>query len=147
MIKGAKIKYSTTQRADAPLRQGSFFQRMFSDQYSKYYMLVPIIVYFLLIGIFPLLFTLVLSFLNWDVGAGRQITFAGLGNFAELIRDTRFWETLKNTMIFTTAAVSLQTILGFGLALLLNRNLRGQSVFRVLFILPMMATPVAVGYT
>ncbi|MFZ3086017.1 MAG: sugar ABC transporter permease [Candidatus Hydromicrobium sp.] len=147
MIKGAKIKYSTTQRAEVPLRQGSFLQRMFSDQYSKYYMLVPIIVYFLLIGIFPLIFSFVLSFLNWDVGAGKQIAFAGLSNYAELIRDTRFWQTLQNTIIFATAAVSLETILGFGLALLLNRNLRGQSVFRVLFILPMMATPVAVGYT
>ncbi|MFZ3106968.1 MAG: sugar ABC transporter permease [Candidatus Hydromicrobium sp.] len=147
MIKGAKIKYSTTQRADVPLRQGSFLQRMFSDQYSKYYMLVPIIVYFLLIGIFPLIFSFVLSFLNWDVGAGKQIAFAGLSNYVELIRDTRFWQTLQNTIIFATAAVSLETILGFGLALLLNRNLRGQSVFRVLFILPMMATPVAVGYT
>lgn len=122
-------------------------RKMFSDRYTKFYMLVPAIVYLILIGIFPLIFSFVLSFLNWDVAAGKPMTFAGLGNYIELFRDWRFRQTLLNTIIFVVSAISLEVIFGFGLALLLNRKLRGQTIFRVLFILPMMTTPVAAGYT
>ena len=122
-------------------------RKMFSDRYTKFYMLIPAIVYLILIGIFPLIFSFVLSFLNWDVAAGKPMTFAGLGNYIELFRDWRFRQTLLNTIIFVVSAISLEVIFGFGLALLLNRKLRGQTIFRVLFILPMMTTPVAAGYT
>jgi len=135
------------RRSGVPSRGSSWMRQMFSDRYTKYYMLVPTIVYLLLIGIFPLIFSFVLSFLNWDVAAGKSMTFAGLGNYVELIRDLRFWQTLRNTIIFVVAAISFEVIFGFGLALLLNRKLRGQTIFRVLLILPMMTTPVAAGYT
>jgi len=147
MIEGDTINSSTTRMLGVPPRGNSWMRQMFSDRYAKFYMLVPTMVYFLLIGIFPLIFSFVLSFLNWDVAAGKPISFAGLGNYVELIGDLRFRQTLLNTVIFVVAAVSLEVIFGFGLALLLNRKLRGQSIFRVLLILPMMATPVAVGYT
>ena len=122
-------------------------RKMFSDRYTKFYMLIPAIVYLILIGIFPLIYSFVLSFHNWDVAAGKPMTFAGLGNYIELFRDWRFRQTLLNTIIFVVSAISLEVIFGFGLAILLNRKLRGQAIFRVLFILPMMTTPVAAGYT
>lgn len=147
IIEGNTINSSTMRMSGVPSRGSSWMRQMFSDRYTKYYMLVPTIVYLLLIGIFPLIFSFVLSFLNWDVAAGKPMTFAGLGNYVELIRDLRFWQTLRNTVIFVAAAISLEVIFGFGLALLLNRKLRGQSIFRVLLILPMMTTPVAAGYT
>jgi multiple sugar transport system permease protein len=121
--------------------------RVFSERRAKYYFVVPTLLYLLLIGIFPLIFSFGLSFLNWDVAAQRPMSFAGLANYGELMGDYRFWRTLLNTIIFAVVAVTLEIIFGLGLALLLNRELRGQSVFRVLLMLPMMATPVAVGYT
>lgn len=120
---------------------------VFSDRYAKYYMVVPAILYLLLIGIFPLIFSFGLSFLNWDVAAQRPMSFAGLANYAELLRDERFVRTFLNTIVFVIGAITLEVIFGLGLALLLNRDLRGQGIFRVLLLLPMMATPVAVGYT
>lgn len=120
--------------------------RVFSDRYAKYYMVVPTLLYLLLIGIFPLIFSFGLSFLHWDVAAQRPLSFAGLANYAELVGDGRFWRTFLNTIIFVIGAVALEVIFGFGLALLLNRDIRGQGAFRVLLLLPMMATPVAVGY-
>jgi len=120
---------------------------LFSDRYAKYYMVVPAVLYLLLIGIFPLIFSFGLSFLHWDVAAQRPMSFAGLANYAELARDSRFARTFLNTIFFVIGAITLEVIFGFGLALLLNRNIRGQGIFRVLLLLPMMATPVAVGYT
>lgn len=120
--------------------------RVFSERRAKYYFVVPSLLYLLIIGIFPLIFSFGLSFLNWDVAAQRPMSLAGLANYGELMGDDRFWRTLLNTIIFAIAAVTLEIIFGFGLALLLNREIRGQSVFRVLLMLPMMATPVAVGY-
>jgi multiple sugar transport system permease protein len=125
----------------------AWLARIFSDRYAKYYMVVPTLLYLLLIGIFPLIFSFGLSFLHWDVAAQRPLSFAGLANYAELVGDGRFWRTFLNTIIFVIGAVTLEVIFGFGLALLLNRDIRGQGIFRVLLLLPMMATPVAVGYT
>lgn len=125
----------------------AWLRQIFSERHAKYYFVVPTILYLLLIGIFPLIFSFGLSFLNWDVAAQRPLSFAGLANYVELVGDHRFWRTYLNTIIFVMAAVTLEVIFGFGLALLLNRNIRGQGVFRVLLLLPMMATPVAVGYT
>ena len=131
--------------AEAPSFKGRL-GRVFSERNAKFYFVLPALLYLLIIGIFPLIFSLGLSFLNWDVAAQRPMSFAGLDNYAELLRDDRFWRTFLNTILFVIGAVTLEVIFGFGLALLLNREIRGQTVFRVLLMLPMMATPVAVGY-
>lgn len=122
-------------------------EQSFSGRYTKYYMLLPTVFYFLLIGIFPLVFSFILSFFHWNVAASQPKVFAGLNNYAELLTDERFQRTLLNTCIFVVSTVSLQVVLGFIPALLLNRKLSGQGIFRAFLILPMMATPVAVGYT
>jgi len=124
-----------------------WFKRAFSDRNAKYHFILPTIIYLLLIGIFPLIFSFGLSFANWNVQAHQPLSFAGLSNYAELMGDSRFWRTLLNTIIFVIVTIIFQLIFGFGLALLMNRKIRGQGLIRVLFLLPMMATPVAVGYT
>jgi len=141
------VSSSALQMQRAGSRVITCLGRVFSDRYAKYYMVVPAILYLLLIGIFPLIFSFGLSFLHWDVAAQRPMSFAGLGNYAELLKDERFVRTLLNTIIFVIGAITLEVIFGLGLALLLNRDIRGQGIFRVLLLLPMMATPVAVGYT
>lgn len=138
---------SALQMRAASSRVIAWVGGLFSDRYAKYYMVVPAVLYLLLIGIFPLIFSFGLSFLNWDVAAQRPMSFAGLANYAELLRDERFVRTFLNTIVFVIGAITLEVIFGLGLALLLNRDLRGQGIFRVLLLLPMMATPVAVGYT
>lgn len=141
------MSLSALQMRAASSRAIAWVGGVFSDRYAKYYMVVPAILYLLLIGIFPLIFSFGLSFLHWDVAAQRPMSFAGLANYAELVKDDRFVRTYINTVIFVVGAITLEVIFGLGLALLLNRDLRGQGIFRVLLLLPMMATPVAVGYT
>ncbi len=109
--------------------------------------LSPTVILLLLFTIFPLLFTLALVFGEARfVGGGLNITFAGLRNWTRLVNDARFWNSFWVTIRVVLIAVSLEYVLGLALALLLDRQFRGRSFFRVLFLVPMLLTPIAVGY-
>ena len=89
----------------------------------------------------PMLVSLLLAFSSWDmIGPARWV---GLGNFAEMAGDDRFWKSLRATLIYTAFSVPLGVAGSLGLALLLNTKIRGQSVFRTLFYLPSVASVVA----
>ncbi len=86
------------------------------------------------------------SFRDWDPSQTiGETDFVGLANYAKLLVDPAFHESFWVTMIFAFTVVSVEMVLGVGLALLLDRNIRGMSVLRTLFILPMMIAPVVVG--
>jgi multiple sugar transport system permease protein len=72
--------------------------------------------------------------------------FVGLDNFARMGRDPVLLEAVKVTAIFAVAAVSTEMILGLFLAFVFNRSLPGRSLMRTIMILPIFATPLAVGY-
>jgi multiple sugar transport system permease protein len=109
--------------------------------------LLPAILLILALSIFPLIFSLVLSFMSWDLSRLEGgLRFIGLKNFATLVSDPRFWNTARNTVYFVVGAVGLQYVLGLGLALLLNQEIYFRRFFRVAFLVPMMLTPAAVGY-
>ncbi|MDP1713404.1 MAG: sugar ABC transporter permease [Anaerolineales bacterium] len=117
------------------------------DRGVSYAFLMPTVILILILSIFPLVFSLVLSFASWDLSRLEGgVRFIGLQNFATLFSDTRFWNTAKNTVYFVGGAVALQYLLGLGLALLLNQEIRFRRFFRVIFLMPMMLTPAAVGY-
>lgn len=69
----------------------------------------------------------------------------GTENYAALLKDTRFHAALERTAYFTLGALALQVALGLGMALLFNHNFVGRGVVRTLFLLPMVATPVAMS--
>jgi multiple sugar transport system permease protein len=114
---------------------------------TRYVFILPASIMILVFSIFPLFFSLVLSFVNWDLSRLQGgITFAGLNNFIQLFSDKRFWNTARVTLIFVVGGVVLQYIVGLGVALLLNQEVRFRRFFRVVFLMPMMLTPAAVGY-
>lgn len=89
----------------------------------------------------PIVASFVLSFTDWDLlGAPR---FIGLRNFEKLFADKTFWRALQNTVVFTTVSVPLGMALSLGLAMALNRKLRGIGFYRTLFLLPLVASSVA----
>lgn len=109
--------------------------------------LIPALVVVLVMSIFPLVSSLVLSLTRFQYSSsGLQLEWVGLSNYAGLLADARFWGGLGNTLIFVFVGVLFQYALGFGLALLLTQKLVGRRFFRVLFLIPMMITPVAVAY-
>lgn len=110
----------------------------------KYLFVVPGIVWVLIFTIFPLLYSLRLSF--FYARLGRPQRFIGLQNFTRALDDYRFWNSLQVTLFFVVVSVTLTVLLGLGLALLFNRPLRGQRLFRSLFTLPLFTAPVALGY-
>ena len=114
---------------------------------SRFVFILPATIMILVFSIFPLLFSLALSFVSWDLSRLQGgIKFVGLSNFVQLFSDHRFWNTARATLFFVLGGVVLQYVVGLGIALLLNQDIRFRRFFRVVFLMPMMLTPAAVGY-
>ncbi|PWH16108.1 MAG: ABC transporter permease [Ardenticatenia bacterium] len=120
--------------------------RLSSDP-SKHIFLLPAVILILLFSLFPLFFSLALAFLSWDLSRlTGGVRFIGFENFVTLVNDARFWNTARVTLTFVVGAVSLEYLVGLGVALLLNQDIRFRRFFRVVFLMPMMLTPAAVAY-
>ncbi len=87
-----------------------------------------------------------MSFSNVSTDNGLTFGAATLDNWRTLLNDSSFWDSLKFTILFVIIAVTLEYFIGFGLALLLWRPIRFGGFFRVLFSIPMMLAPVAIGF-
>jgi multiple sugar transport system permease protein len=96
--------------------------------------------------IYPLGYMMYGSLLDWNPAQNiSEAEFIGFKNYVDLFYDPFFRKSFSVTLIFASSVVVLEMIIGVGLALLLDRNIRGMSVLRTLFILPMMIAPVVVG--
>jgi multiple sugar transport system permease protein len=115
-----------------------------SKSKGKHFFLGPAIIWILVFTIFPLLFAMYNSFFSFRFGVVNQ--FVGLENYRRLFTDSNLHNALVVTLRFVVVTVTMEMLLGFGLALLLNREMRGRSVLRAIMILPLFATPVAMGY-
>lgn len=108
--------------------------------------LLPALQLTLALVIFPTLFGLAVSFTQWDIGGISGPVFNGLDNFRAMARDERFWNALGNNFKYVLVAVPFQYVIAFAIALMLNQDIRGRKFFRVVFLLPFMISPVAVGW-
>jgi multiple sugar transport system permease protein len=93
--------------------------------------------------VFPWAFTVWMSLQEWTVGGARR--FAGLSNYMRLVSDERFLTSVGHTLVYTFLAVVLPLIFGTFAALIFNSRLPFRGVLRGVFVMPMMATPVAVA--
>lgn len=108
---------------------------------SKLLFLLPGLLVLVAIIIFPLIFTIRVSFSNWDV-ISPGLDWAGVVNYIRAFADTRFWESMGRLSFIAVSTVVIEYLLGFALALLVWKNVRYKKFFRVLFLIPMMTTPV-----
>lgn len=106
---------------------------------------LPAALFVLVMMIFPIVFTIYLSLNDWNMLSGGAITFVGLRNYAEMLANKRFWSAVIRTIYFTVLAVGLETILGVAVALVLERKFVGKGVAKLILLLPMVTTPVAIG--
>lgn len=107
--------------------------------------LVPGMSYLVLVRILPALFTVYLSFNEWDLKEQAYPAFAGFRNYAELLRDAPFLRSVGRTILFTAAATGIELVLGFAIALFVNREFRGKGFTRAALLTPMVITPTIVG--
>jgi multiple sugar transport system permease protein len=107
---------------------------------------LPAVIFVVVMMVFPIAYTLRLSFYEWSMSAIVPPKWVGLSNYATLIfHDERFIWSIVRTFSFTFAAVIVETVLGIAIALLFNLDFRGKNFLKTLFLLPMIATPVAIG--
>jgi multiple sugar transport system permease protein len=113
--------------------------------YARHYwpFVVPAAAVVLAVIVFPWVFTLYMSVHEWRIGGGRS--FVGMANFAKLLEDERFHWSILRTLYFTALAVVLPVLLGIAAAMAFHRRFPLRGLARTVFILPMMATPVAVA--
>ena len=113
----------------------------------KWFFLLPCLAYLIVMAIFPLTWSLRLSFTKWLATIMENPEWTGITNFRDiLLRDPRFWHALWFTARFAFLAVVIQLGIGLGLAHLLHNNFRGRNFFRVLFLIPMACPPIAVAF-
>lgn len=130
--------------ASAPSRtKGGALRR--SEQWWGYAFLLPWIVGFVVFTAGPMIASLVLSFTDYDAIPMTPDSFVGVANYQQMLDDPRVWLSLSNTLFFTILYVPLSMGLALGLALLLDRVVRGTGFFRTAFYLPNITPAVAVG--
>ena len=104
---------------------------------------VPALVVVLAVIVFPWVFTIWMSLNEWKVGSAT--TFVGLANYLRMPQDPRFVEAVGHTLVYTALSVLLPLVFGTFAAVVFHANFAGRGLMRALFIMPMMATPVAIA--
>ncbi len=105
--------------------------------------IVPALAVMFAVIIFPWLFTFFMSVHDWRMGQAK--TFVGLDNYTKLMNDERFVNSVVRTLVYTVLSTVIPVVLGVLSALVFHRNFPFRGVLRAVFIMPMMATPVAVA--
>ena len=121
-------------------------KQRFADRHFTSLLVAPSIFVLLLVGVFPLVYLLVVSFQGitmTEVDTG----FVGLRNYAQLFDDRRLWESLLHTLIFAVVALPIELLLGLALAQLFIDRLPGRQVFIALLVLPVVVSPIVAGAT
>jgi multiple sugar transport system permease protein len=117
-----------------------------ADRNMKWIFILPATLFVLVMMIFPIIYTARLSFFSWSMSARQEPQWVGLENYTTLFTsDPRFTNALVRTFVFSIGVVAVELVLGVAIALLLNGKFPGQNVVKTLILLPMVATPVAMG--
>jgi multiple sugar transport system permease protein len=126
---------------DAPVHQ----HRM-PDRNFRLWLVFPAVLLLLLIGLFPLIYSLVISFQNLTM-LDQDTSFHGLMNYAQLFRDRRLWEAILHTLLITAVALPLELVLGLVMAQLFLDHMPGRQLFIALIVLPTIISPIVAGAT
>ena len=126
----------------------NFSLRKFLRQIEPAFYIAPSFAVMAVILIYPLGYSLWLSFHRWTLRTFKQgIPFIGLENYRQLFTSPEFWSSLRITFTFVLLAITFEFALGMALALLLNHDLKAKGLIRSFILLPMMCTNVVIGLT
>ncbi|WP_394279313.1 carbohydrate ABC transporter permease [Microbacterium sp.] len=133
-------------KADRPVRVLSFRQRVsrWDVKFSPYLYISPFFILFAIVGLFPIAFTAVISFQEWDL-IRNEGTFVGIEQYSWILSDPKFWVALRNTFSIFLLSTVPQLILAVFIAAMLDRNIRAKTFWRMSVLLPFVMAPVAVA--
>jgi multiple sugar transport system permease protein len=113
--------------------------------WSKGYLLAaPALLVMIAIFIYPLGYSFVMSFFQWDLSAGSS-DFLGLANYTDTFTSPEFHQSLRNQVIFSAVSLSIEMVAGMGIAVLINGKMRGLRLARTLLLIPPMIAPAVIG--
>ena len=120
-------------------------RRGLSDLAIRNLFIIPTIVFLIVFNIFPLIYSLGYSFTDFRASVNQPANFIGLQNYRELLSDEYIWINFATTAKYVLVSVGGQVVVGFGAALLLNRNIPAKGLVTTLLLLPMMMSVALVG--
>ena len=124
-----------TQAVEVPSKRPSLRERLdLGNGFTPYFLVLPTILVALAGAVCPILYSLWLSFL--DSPPGPSAAFIGWSNYVQLVASSEFRSSISTTLIFTTIAVTLETIFGLGIALLLHDTFPGRGLVRASILVP-----------
>lgn len=119
-------------------RKPSIWETLSNDKYFKWMLLMPLVLVLLVFMFYPLIYSIYHSFLE---GGLTGSVFIGLDNYRHMLRDTNFWIPLSRTIEVTAICIISELLIGLGLAVLWNRDFKGQNMVRGLILLPLLVAP------
>ncbi len=115
------------------------------EQGKRILFVLPAALFVVSVVVFPLLFGLMIAFSDWNLSSPDGRKFNGLDNLRQMWSDPFYWNALLN-MVWYVLAILVEYVIAFGLALMLNAQIRARKFFRVAFLMPLMLSPVAVSW-
>ena len=120
-------------------------RRHLSDRAIQNLFIWPTLLLLIAVNLFPLLYSLYLSFTNFLAVQNKPPGWVGLANFATILNSPEMWRNFATTGRYALMSVGMQTLIGFGLAMLVRRKFFGSGLITTLILVPMMISPVVVG--
>lgn len=115
------------------------------DRNLKWIFTLPTLIFVILMVGFPIIYTLIVSFTSWRMSATSPMDFVGLKNYISVLGGGRFTDAIVRTFEYSAICLCVEMVAGMAIALFLNRDFWGKNIVKTAFLLPMVATPVAVG--
>jgi len=120
--------------------------RGLSDRSIAWIFVVPTVFLLLAVNIFPLIWTIRLSFTNYRVNRpNKEVEWIGLRNYERILNDPDIWHTMQATAHFLFWTILIQVLIGFALAYLINKKFKGNDLWTTVIVFPMMLSPAVVG--
>ncbi len=142
---GRETKYRTASGTQpfAASRKPSIWEVLTSERYFKWTLLIPLLLILLIFMLYPLFYCIYYSFHEWGM-QGKPI-FVGLKNYRDMLNDRAFLEALGRTLEAMVICIAAELLIGLGLAMLWNREFRGQNIVRGFSLLPLLVAPLVLS--
>ena len=131
------------QENEVVLGERTFWGIVLSERYFKWMLIIPLFLMLAIFAIYPTFYCLYYSFHEW--GMVKDPLFIGLENFREVLQDSEFWEAIGRTFQILVLSIVIELSVGMAVALLFNREFKGQNAIRGIILLPLLISPMAVS--